>query len=593
MLKRIAVAILMLGALTGSSWAASSAVDTDNLSIGFPDPPASARSRAYWWWLNGNATKAAITHDLEEMKAKGFGGAVILDAGGADQRDNDQVPHGPTFFTPEWRELYKHALREADRLGLEMSLNILSGWNLGGPMVQAEDAVKKLVFSEVEVEGPGRIAVKLPLPQAVDGFYRDVLVVAWRSKPTQPPDRLPLKNLDVKTLAARPKFAGPDAWFVANSTPDTAPFLLDEEPSQPGEEDTRTADVLNLSDRLAPDGTLNWDVPEGEWCIARFGCTLVDGGSGHVSTQSEGWSGYALDVLDRDAFRRYWDAVVEPLIADAGSLAGKTLKYLHTDSWEVDFFNWTPTVLDEFKRRRGYDPLPWFPVFTGTIVDSREASNRFLYDFRRTLGDLAVDNHYGPFHDWAARHGLGIHPEAGGPHFTPIDAQQCFGETDVPMSEFWAVSPHRRTERTRFFVKQPASAAHTYGRRIVAAEGFTTVGPHWQETLWDNLKPAFDQAACEGMNRLVWHAFVCSPAEMGVPGQQYFAGTHFNPNTTWWNKSAPFLSYLNRCQFLLQQGLFVPTRPRCCRVTTTTWRRKRSCSLACRSAMAASCCPTA
>jgi hypothetical protein len=527
-----------------------------DLESGFLNPPPSARLRAYWWWLNGNVTKAAITRDLEEMKAKGFGGAVILDAGGAEQDGNDRVPHGPTFFSPEWRELYKHALREADRLGLEMSLNILSGWNLGGPMVPAEDAVKKLVFSEAEVQGPGRVAVKLPQPQSVDGFYRDVLVVAWRGNPALPPDRPPLKNLGVKALFAKPRFAGPDAWFLANSAPDTAPFLLDEEPSRPGEEDTHAADVLNLSDRLAPDGTLNWDAPEGTWHVARFGCTLAD--SRRVSTPSDGSNGYALDVLDRDAFRRYWDAVVEPLVADAGPLAGKTLKYLHTDSWEVDVFNWTPTVCDEFKKRRGYDPLPWFPVFAGRIVESREASNRFLYDFRRTLGDLAVDNHYRPFHGWAARHGLGIHPEAGGPHFTPIDAQQCFGATDVPMSEFWAASAtHRRTEEVRFFVKQPASAAHTYGRRIVAAEGFTTVGPHWQETLWDNLKPSFDQAACEGLNRLVWHAFVCSPAEMGVPGQQYFAGTHFNPNTTWWAKSAPFLNYLNRCQFLLQQGLFV------------------------------------
>ena len=89
------------------------------------------------------------------------------------------------------------------------------------------------------------------------------------------------------------------------------------------------------------------------------------------------------------------------------------------------------------------------------------------------------------------------------------------------------------------------------------AEGFTDIGPHWQESLCENLKPSFDQALCEGMNLLVWHAFVCSPAEMGMPGQQYFAGTHFNPNTTWWSKSAPFLSYINRCQFMLQQGLFV------------------------------------
>ncbi len=110
---------------------------------------------------------------------------------------------------------------------------------------------------------------------------------------------------------------------------------------------------------------------------------------------------------------------------------------------------------------------------------------------------------------------------------------------------------------TASFVKQPASAAHTYGHRLVLAEGFTDIGPHWQESLSENLKPSFDHAACEGLNLLVWHAFVCSPEEMGMPGQQYFAGTHFNPNTTWWSKSAPFLAYINRCQFLLQQGLFV------------------------------------
>ena len=109
---------------------------------------ADARLRAYWWWLNGNVTKAAITRDLEEMKAKGFGGALICDAGGATQDGNDRAPHGPISSRREWRELYKHALREADRLGLEMSLNIQSGWNLGGPMVKADDAAKKLVWSE-------------------------------------------------------------------------------------------------------------------------------------------------------------------------------------------------------------------------------------------------------------------------------------------------------------------------------------------------------------------------------------------------------------------------------------------------------------
>ena len=185
-------------------------------------------------------------------------------------------------------------------------------------------------------------------------------------------------------------------------------------------------------------------------------------------------------------------------------------------------------------------------------------SNRFLNDFRRTMGDLAIDNHYRLFRDGAHRHGLLIHPESGGPHAVPIDAQQCLGFNDAPMSEFWAWSwRHRVGDANRFFVKQPASAAHTYGRKLVLAEGFTTIGPHWQETLWDNLKPSFDQALCEGLNLLVWHAFVCSPQEAGMPGIQYFAGTHLNPNSTWWSRSGPFFDYINRCQWMLQQGLFV------------------------------------
>ena len=312
--------------------------------------------------------------------------------------------------------------------------------------------------------------------------------------------------------------------------------------------------MLDLTAKFDQDGALRWKVPPGEWRILRLGCTLND--HDRVSTCSEGWDGYALDPFDADAFQRYWNAVVEPLIADAGPFAGRALKYLHTDSWEIEVGNWTPTLRKEFRQRRGYDLLPWLPVITGEIVNSRSESVRFLGDFRRTMGDLAIDHHFKLFKAGAHRHGMLIHPESGGPHAVPIDAQQCLGMNDAPMSEFWAWSwMHRIGDENRFFVKQPASAAHTYGHPLVLAEGFTTIGPHWQETLWDNLKPSFDHACTEGLNLLVWHAFICSPASEGVPGQQYFAGTHLNPNVTWWAKSAPFFAYINRCQALLQQGL--------------------------------------
>lgn len=681
--------------LVGISLAVSAAIGEEvSLDSGWESPPQEARLRAYWWWLNGCVTRKAITHDLEEMKAKGFGGALICDADGSSQDGNERAPHGPDFFSPEWRELFKHTLREADRLGLEMSLNIQSGWNLGGPVVPADDAAKKLVWSEITVTGPTDFHAALPQPNHRDGYYRDAIVVAYPAKvksddspgvrvtassaqPSHPVDCLidgdsatfwvsegaqpgkgpssdrpewidftfatPTKidrliilprfgygphqcrflasddgrdfglvaeftlpnqrdEIEVTFSASEAKvfrllilgaydrgvlenprnvqicelrLSGPDGRWprlpkrppIRNwaekagykplhfSAPDTTP-LLEEDPPVPGEEDVTPEKVVDLTDKLAADGTLSWQVAEGTWVILRFGYTISD--RAYVSTCSQGWEGYALDVLDAGAFQRYWDRIVEPLITDAGPLAGKTLKYLHTDSWEIEPLNWTPTLPEEFQRRRGYALTPWMPVLAGRIVGDRQASHRFLYDFRKTLGDLVIDNHYQLFRDNAHKHGLQIHPESGGPHAVPIDAQRCLGFNDVPMSEFWAWSwRHRIGDANRFFVKQPASAAHTYGRRLVAAEGFTTIGPHWQETLWDNLKPSIDKACCEGFNLLFWHAFVCSPQEYGLPGLQYFAGTHLNPNVTWWSKSNPFFDYINRCQFMLQQGLFV------------------------------------
>jgi hypothetical protein len=530
---------LFLGAVLATSFSAVGGT----LEDGWQNPPNEARLRAYWWWLNGNVTKASITHDLEQMKAKGFGGAVLFDANGASQDGNGTVPHGPTFFSPEWRELYKHTLREADRLGLEISLNIQSGWNLGGPVVTKEDAAKKYVWSEIKISGGTNLEVKLPPPKSRENFYRDIAIVAYRVKNSVKHE--PLQNWKQKALQES---------LQPFSAPDSSP-LFAENSVTPGEQDADAADVVDLTAKLGADGILKWDAPAGEWQVFRFGYTIGD--HAYVSTCSDGWNGFAIDVYSATAFQNYWDKIVEPLIAAAGPLAGKSLKYLHTDSWEVELANWTPTLRTEFRKRHGYDMTPWLPVLAGRIVNSREESDRFLFDYRQTLGDLAIDGHYRLFRDNAHKHGLLIHPESGGPHAVPIDAQRCLGWDDAPMSEFWAWSwTHRIGDANRFFVKQPASAAHTYGHKFVFAEGFTTIGPHWQEKIWDNLKPSFDKALCEGLNVLVWHAFVCSPDETGIPGQQYFAGTHLNPKVTWWEKSAPFFSYIDRCQFILQQGHF-------------------------------------
>jgi hypothetical protein len=521
-----------------------SAPDSDALLAGFRNPPAQAKTRCYWWWLNGNTTPATITRDLSEMKAKGYGGAILVDADGSGQNDNRETAAGPMFGTPEWRALYLHAVREASRLDLELSLNIESGWNLGGPGVTPKQGAKLLTWSRIAVEGPAQIARNLPQPPAAPtGFYRDIAVLAYplRHGAALPGNRQPIRQLAAKSAAAE----------LGMSMPVTAP-LLDDYPATPGEQDADVSEVRDVSASLAADGRFSWNAPAGEWEILRVGYTAS---GAKVSTSSQSWQGLAIDYLNRAIFEDYWEHNVAPLLEAARPYLGHSLRYLVTDSWELGGLNWTPGFREEFRARRGYDLLPYLPIVAGRIVDSRDASGRFLNDLRRTVADLVIAGHYRPFAEMAGHYGLGIHPESGGPHGAPIDALETLGVSAFPQTEYWAPSAtHRVRDDERFFLKEAASAAHIYGKTLVGAEGMTSIGPQWEETP-ESLLPAFNQAVTEGMNRLFWHTFTSSPKEMGLPGQEYFAGTHLNPNVTWWQKAGPFIATLNRVQYMMQQGL--------------------------------------
>jgi len=497
--------------------------------------------QCWWWWLNGNVTKDAITRDLEEMKAKGMGGANIIDAAHASQGENTKPPHGPDFGSPEWRELFVHALREADRLDLELGFNIQSGWNLGGPTVTPEHAAKKIVWHEQEVEGGQRIQEQLPEPRNRN-YYRDVKLLA-----------IPLPTNTDTTLARVDEFRKKAYHeYPGGFTAFDASGLLNAGQDEPSQQAIDASEVHDISDQLTADGMLDWQAPEGRWLLLRFGYALS---GAHVSTSSDNWKGLAIDYLAREPFDQYCQDVLTPILDSAGEYVGRSLKFLHTDSWELGPVNWTPTLPGEFRSRRGYDITPYMPTIAGYVVQDKSTSNRFLNDFRRTLADLIADGKYRAFADYAHARELGIHPESGGPHAAPVDALLCLGRNDVPMGEFWARSQtHRVADTSRLFVKQPSSAAHIYGKRLVMAEAFTTIGPHWEKDP-SELKPVFDRVACEGLNLVMWHTFDCSPTEAGMPGNAYFAGTHLNPQVTWWNQADGFLGYLNRCQFLLQQGL--------------------------------------
>ena len=500
----------------------------------FCDPPDESKIWAYWWWHNSMVTSEAITRDLVEMKDKGYGGAIIFDASSSSYNTIVKNKPGPAFGSDEWKDLLAHTVSVADSLGIELSLSISSGWNLGGPQVLPSESQKKMVYSEIEVQGPSLYKDSLPVP-VHRLFYKDVAVQAI-------PDNKPAKDIKYfmeKSLNGQFGARGIYPLFKLRE--------LNHADSTKGP--VSSDSIVDLSVHFV-NGILSWDIPPGKWKIIRYGMTSK---GVYTSTSSDNATGLSLDHMSKDAFRNYFTTVVIPLIETSQS-AGNSLKYLYSDSWEMGTINWTQDFEDFFKEKRGYDPVPYLTVMTNRVVDNIEVSNRFLYDLRKTVSDAIYENHYVYFKKLAKEYGLGIHPESGGPHSAPIDAIKIMGNNDFPMGEFWARNDnHRIADEERLYVKQSASVAHVYGKKIVAAEGPTTIGPHWERAPRD-LKSVIDRVFCSGMNRLVWHTFTCSPQEFGKPGIEYFAGTHLNPNVTWWEESTAFIKYINRCGFLLSAG---------------------------------------
>jgi hypothetical protein len=436
-------------------------------------------------------------------------------------------------------ELLSHTVKEGDRFNLELSLNVQSGWNMGGPTVLPSEAMKKLVFVEQKFKGPQNLSTEFPVPDTLL-YYEDIVIQAFQT-PSQGSDEKSILEWGLKSF---------------NESIGAKGIYPLEKYKKMYSESTRGKviaknEIIDLSSSFN-NGILNWEVPEGDWTVVRYGMTCT---GKRPRRPSENADGLCLDHLSKEALDAYYQQVIFPLIQTAQE-AGNSLKYLHTDSWEMQVVNWTNNFRKEFMSRKGYDPLDYLPVMANKIVGSREESNRFLYDLRQTVGDLVAENHYKYFAEISHKHGLLMHPESGGPHAAPIDGLHTMSFNDELMGEFWARSnTHRIAEAERLTVKQSASVAHTNGKRFVTAEGPTSIGPEWERSPGD-VKGVIDRVFCAGVNKIIWHTFSASPKKFGKPGNSYFAGTHLNYNTTWWEQSGAFIDYLNRCSYLLSLGHF-------------------------------------
>ena len=331
-------------------------------------------------------------------------------------------------------------------------------------------------------------------------------------------------------------------------------------PTVSGDEAVKKEDVIDLTGKMQPDGTLDWTPPEGKWIVVRLGYSLTGHQNSPASPEA---TGLEVDKLNAGYVASYFNNYLDQYKDATGGLMGKRgLGYIITDSWEAGVQNWTDSMMTEFVKRRGYDIVPWLPVLTGKIVESSDASDRFLWDFRRTIADLTAQNHYDQLTTILKKRDMGRYSESheSGRAFI-ADGMQVKAKADVPMSATW--TPGGFTPGTEVAtdykadVRESASVSHIYGQNLVAAESLTAIGTAWA---WspETLKPTADMEMANGLNRFVIHTSVHQPVDDKIPGLGLGPfGQWFTRHETWAEEAKPWIDYLGRSSFMLQQGKFV------------------------------------
>ncbi|MDG1358641.1 MAG: glycosyl hydrolase [Akkermansiaceae bacterium] len=675
---------LIITALTQPSSLAKSAESAENVSrtpvkqsslsdleAGFTDPAPEYGPRTWWHWLNSNVSIDGITKDLEAMKNLGYKGAhmVNLPQGGPFGKD--------VFGTPQWYTKVDHAVKECERLGLELSFGSCVGWVAGGPWVPAELSMQDIVWRHHFVAGNNDKPIRLPQPTKNRGFYREVAVLAY---PSLPGEAQGLASLNVKVSSELP---GIDWSAAVDGNPETfvelprwkadeksrtlifefeepidvrslsmqmqedskmrvlklhssddgkqwrplithtrwhnhfdpareeliegfperkarfvklelmAPnpkvgmklyevnFLssrLNQIRTKAGRQRTQPTisnqtgqvvplsqivkadQILDLTDYLNLDGTLDYTLPEGQWTILRFGHTS---NGNEISPAAAHNKGLETDKMSVEALHFHMEqGVVKKTLERMGPLTGKVLAEMNIDSWEAGCQTWTAKFPEEFQQRRGYDMRKWLIALTGRFVESVDQTERFMWDYRRTIGDLIAFNFYGAFREYIEPYGLKLSAEAPGIGM-PIqcDQIQVQGQMDIPQGEFW-LGPSKDPRFPQWpggqdNTKEAAVAAHVYGKKVVSCEAFTSFGHHDGFTQHPfSLKPVGDRQFCKGMNEIVFHCYAHQPDDR-VPAMTLGQfGVHMQRSVTWWNQARDWITYLRRCQFMLRQGRF-------------------------------------
>ena len=593
--------------LIASADFAFAGAQTDILRDGFNNPPQDAKPQTWWHWMNGNITKEGITADLEAMKEIGLGSATIVNA-------DCGVPRGDVpFMSDEWRSCLKHAVAEADRLGLKIAIENCAGWSSsGGPWNTAETGMKMITTSEVKCKGGTAFSAKLPQPETRLNYYRDIAVLAFPDIPL--PKDEPGAKYEFKLVRA--SFVSKNGGIGGDVTAKVKEYLDKKSESIPATTAVLGDPIYGEVKQLVLDFTVNGEpkqliCPEGQSMVLPISASALkraltnmdndlkstfanprstdnktpipvdkiiditdkmtadgtltwDAPEGDWIIMRIGYTptarnnhpapaegtGLECDKMSKSALEHHWNGFMKIILEDLGERSGRVLDTSLIDSYEVGQQDWTAGFREEFQKRRGYDPLKYLITHSSRIVENNEVTHRFLWDMRKTISDLFNEYYFGYFNTLCEQNGL---LSAIEPYSGPFESLSAGKGADVVMGEFWSGSTGHGS------VRLASSLAHIYGKSIVAAESFTATDSQgkWQN-IPSNLKALGDLTFSQGLNRYIFHRYAMQPWTDRFPGMTMGPwGFHFDRTTTWWKQGKEWISYISRCKYLLQQGIHI------------------------------------
>jgi len=448
----------------------------------FRKPPNQYGPSAFWWWFVG----APYSDQDVERAIDSMREAGL---GGFRITPVYSFPGGPAggpaYLSDGYLRLASKAVDYGRRNGLVPDALLGTGWPFGGPHIPPEMGAGEMRFARAQVDGPAVFT-------------------------GQAPGSLTAGESVVAVQAARLSLDG----------------------------GIDLATVIDLTKRTAGLRVSRWDVPAGRWVLMSF----IAGKTGmKVKRAAPGGEGLVLDHFRREALDLH--------LRHNASLQAPYLKGVESvtmDSLEVFGSNWTPTLPEEFARRRGYRLEPYLAALFTHVGEDGPAVR---HDFRATISELALENFFRPLRDWAHQNGFRTRVEA---HGTPADIIEAYGLNDVPEAETYGPqNPPSIQIRNR---RLASSAAHLFGQRQISCETFTWLRyPLFSESL-QQMKAAADASYLDGVNQVNYHGVPFSPSSATAPGFFFYASTFVSPGNTWWPYLSFLSDYLRRSNYMLQQG---------------------------------------